>query len=501
MLLESLYRLSNIQAASAAVFDAVSRIIALLHDVKSSQASPYLIRPALLFSYLNEMPSHQKAKLPFPLELTHIGEFFDLISTKVTFVTNGSIAILLTVPLVDSEEPYSIYRAIPVPSQIDHAFYDNDISKPFFKEIVLDHTIIAMNIDVDRHITLRSLRECQHMQKFYLCRVAIIRSDKTPCLFASFRGATINEGICDFKILRDFAPVFIPSPSGVIFSVPRNMTLMLRCDGESMRNDVIEITIEVAELHYDRTCALTSDAIIVPPLKRTVLGPPINVTWTSLRPLIEPKLSGQFSFLRNASKVRRYASNFSDFGTLGDMVHRLRPVSISSLDSGPGSASNWYFYYAILVLLAPAIVIVLIKIVLACKRRRAARSASVQITVNSPSGQPDSAPSYISSDVQSAVNNEAIRTTYSPPATMDNASPPPAETADPSPEMTLSLHRFFVSILTAVVQQSWTDSYQLAMPSRPLVLPLKSLTSWRDPSSAAISTHRGWRMRDTSLAC
>ena len=74
LLLESLYRLSTIQAASATVFDAVSRIIGLLHDVKSSKVSPYLIRPTLLLRYLTNMPPKHKLKLPFPVDSQHIGE-------------------------------------------------------------------------------------------------------------------------------------------------------------------------------------------------------------------------------------------------------------------------------------------------------------------------------------------------------------------------------------------------------------------------------------------
>ena len=71
-------------------------------------------------------------------------------TTKITYMGSKSIAILMSIPLIDNEKPFSLFKATPMPLKIDHAFYDD--GKPFFKEIVVKNRFIAMNYDLDRHI-------------------------------------------------------------------------------------------------------------------------------------------------------------------------------------------------------------------------------------------------------------------------------------------------------------------------------------------------------------
>lgn len=181
--------------------------------MSQTQVSPLILTNGVLLEVLRKASLHYPGLL-FPAEQEYLALYRDVsrIISKGA-LSSGILHYYLQISMIsDPFDTFDVFNMDALPFHIN--------SMPYFLHTNTSASYLAGSANCNHYLLLDSLDRCTKHHLLYVCPpLAPVYSSSVPrCEISLFLERPDALSLCPKSLFRSFPPVFIPSPSGWVFS-------------------------------------------------------------------------------------------------------------------------------------------------------------------------------------------------------------------------------------------------------------------------------------------
>ena len=230
-----------------------------LTEAREGIFSPFLLSTNSTLQILGNLPAQIGKALPREVSFQNLPFYYDVIKVKIAHGGFNrklkTIALLLNIPILSVQNNFKLFKIDSIPIPVPETKY--------YSELIITDNYFGVSADLDKFVSMKSLDKCASHFENYICQIQtpIYTVASHHCLVSSYLKLNVVDN-CFRKLLANFAPRFVRTQKGYLFSIYNEISVLKKCKGNETK-----VSLKgVGKIVIPKDCMVVSPSLVLPPV-------------------------------------------------------------------------------------------------------------------------------------------------------------------------------------------------------------------------------------------